>query len=155
MFLVLAGFFFQKVWNRPAIPYVELESLYKVSEEQKKPVETCLSQQQCVFVYVAPWCPACHSFLQEFEQIKNMLAAQSVGMVIVVGAEKEEQKKIDLQAKYPQYAVLDTTDNEFMKKHKVAHYPYFIVAGPDRRVYHTDRSATNFMEDKINSRSKN
>ena len=102
--------------------------------DQSAKIETCISKKRCVFIYVAPWCPACHQLLGQFERIKSGLARKDIGVLLVVGADDDRQKEIALRNQYDADAILDTTTGQFRKINKIDAFPTLIVMQPSGKV---------------------
>lgn len=152
---ILAWLYMKDRRDRPNILFVNTDAVYQMSEDQKEPLNMCFKFSSCVFIYVAPWCPSCHAFLSEFSLVKDRLNRQNVGIVLVIGAEKDEAKKIELQKRYPSDSILDTPDNDFHKKNKVEYYPYYIAADSSKKVKYTGARAGKYIEDTVNAKPIN
>ncbi|MES2965677.1 MAG: redoxin family protein [Bdellovibrionota bacterium] len=98
-----------------------------VDQSDQAPVKACRAQKTCVIAYVAPWCPACHQFVSRIPLYRDRLAAKEVGLLLVVGAEDDMQKKVDFVKQLGPLAVLDSPGDAFRKAHKVEYFPTFIV----------------------------
>lgn len=153
MVVILGWLYIKDRRDRPNIVLVNTDAISQISDSQKKSVDSCLKFSSCVFVYVAPWCPGCHAFLGDFNMVKDRLNQRSVGIVVVIGAEKEEAKKIELHNRFAADSVLDTPENSFQKQNKVNFYPYYIAVDSQRRVKYTGQRAGKFIEDTVNAKS--
>lgn len=86
----------------------------------------CLTKPKCVFVYVAPWCPACHATRPTIQALATeWKSASDIGITVVVG--KDEPAKLrETAAQFEQGAFLDL-DGSFHKSAKVEGVPYWLV----------------------------
>lgn len=114
-----------------AVPTVDFASVDPANPE---PAKACRAQKTCVIAYVAPWCPACHQFLSHLPEIRKRFAARDTGLLLVVGAEADMQKKVDFVKQLGAEAVLDAPGDTFRKAHKVEYFPTFIVTDSDGSV---------------------
>lgn len=113
------------------VPAVDFSS---VDQSNLEPVKACRAQKTCVIAYVAPWCPACHQFVSKLAQVREKLASRDTGLLLIVGAESDMQKKVDFVTQLAPTAVLDAPGDTFLKAHKVGYFPTFIVTESDGTV---------------------
>ncbi len=132
------GFFKFKGFSRK-IGFVSMYQLrgplsdYKV--DQGPQIDKCLSRSQCVLMYVAPWCPACHQFLNDYQMIKTQLDLRNVGTLIIVGGDEIRAKEIDMKEELGAEAILDTPLNDFRTKNHIDMFPYFVVTNAKGEVF--------------------
>ena len=102
--------------------------------DQNARIDQCFSKTKCIFIYVAPWCPACHLFLKQYPNIKDHLAKKNIGTLIVVGADEDRQKEILLRNQFPEDAILDSIHADFRKTNQINAFPTFIVTHSNGQV---------------------
>ena len=142
--IVILGLVGYKLATRPKVARVDFNS---VSQENLAPVEACRAKQTCVIAYVAPWCGACHQFISQLPLVKERLTAKDVGLVFVVGAEDDMQKKVDFVDRLKPLAVLDSSGDGFRRGHKIDFFPSFIITDGDGAVIADPRTGrTKLME---------
>lgn len=100
-----------------------------ISRKTEQPGEPCYGKPACVFVYVAPWCPACNAsteVIQAMHQKWNQSSSvQSHGIRVVVGQDKPE-KNDEKARELGTFATVDR-DGHFAKTQLIDSYPTWIV----------------------------
>lgn len=129
--LGFAGYKLATRYSSGNVPTVDFTS---VDPSNQEPVKACRAQKTCVIAYVAPWCPACHQFVANLPQVRERLASRETGLLLIVGAESDMQKKVDFVRQLTPSAVLDAPGDTFLKAHKVGYFPTFIVTDSDGTV---------------------
>jgi thiol-disulfide isomerase/thioredoxin len=113
-------------------------------------VNACKMESYCIVVYVAPWCPACSSFVSLYRSQTALFKKKGLGILFVIGAEESKQKKEDLRNALLEVAVIDTENDDFLKIHKVRKFPQFWVVDKNGIVLKEDHAAIKFVNKVLN-----
>ncbi len=70
---------------------------------------TCQGKASCIVVYVAPWCPACHSMTPAFKLWKDKSVNTDCGVKIIVGKERTQGDNEIMAQKFGEGVVIDTS----------------------------------------------
>ena len=155
MVLIIAAFVFYKKSHSNKIAFISNFSIrttlsdYKV--DQTTQIDKCSSQKKCIYIYVAPWCPACHDFLKQYSMIKNKLAEKNIGTLLVVGSDENRSKEVAMKEELGADAVLDTIQGDFRKQNGIDSFPYMIVTESENKVIAVGQSAVDFINKNINN----
>jgi hypothetical protein len=142
--VVLIAFLGWKVFYHPKFPELPLGTLAPYSKNSSFAVfknGPCEGRDRCVFVYFAPWCPACKGVLNEIRKVRDAWKNNSArpGMMIVVGnAEEDALNGMAEQIGPPVF--LDTKDI-FLKALHVKSLPYFIIIDAQQNILLKDSQA--------------
>lgn len=132
--VIAAGAFVYKKFKQPALKDVSIAihnlrgplSDYKV--DQGAQIDKCfVNRKNCVLIYVAPWCPACHDFLRQYPRINAELDKKNIGTLIIVGADDIRSKEVAFKEELGTNAILDTVDGDFRKKNVIESFPTILV----------------------------
>lgn len=132
----------------PPIQTVSLASvrgLQTVNMDQNAKIDLCMAKSKCVFVYITPWCGACHSFLAQLDRIKPRLEQNNVGMLLVVGADEDRNKEVEMHDQYIENAILDTEAGDFMQQNEINMFPTLIVTESPGKVLAYGQSAETML----------
>lgn len=146
--VVVAVFSIYKKVTQQKVKQVDFTSI-----ESNVEYTNCLQQKDCLVVYVAPWCPACHQFISNYRQYKDAFKSKGLGFVYVVGADENRQKEIDMKDSLAPEAVLDTVDHAFQKQHKINSFPTIMLVDKTGKVLKQGEEVFNFMNDRLNGRN--
>lgn len=136
-----------KLRSIPQVSKVDYASI-SPALDNTQPAAECQNKKTCLIIYVAPWCGACHMFIERnLPLVTKMISQKEMGLLIVVGADTPE--KTTEQAKRLGALATTDTNSEFMKKNKVEYFPYFIVANSGQ-VTHHGRTALDWLNEKMN-----
>ncbi len=110
-----------KMFNRPKAP--------PISRKSEQPGDACYGKPKCVFVYVAPWCPACNAsieVIQAMHQRWNLSSTVTThGIRAVVGQDKPDKNQ-EKARELGSFATVDQ-DGRFAKTQVIEGYPTWIV----------------------------
>ena len=84
------------------------------------------SEEKCLTVYVAPWCPACKSLRPTIIDMAKTLKDEGVDVKIIVG--QDTQKATEKYATSYPFPVLLDPNGEFFKKANQRGVPFFMVS---------------------------
>jgi hypothetical protein len=73
-----------------------------------------------------------------------------MGLLLVVGADQDRNKEIDFRRQLGPSAVLDSPDGQFMKRHKVDRFPFFIISNRAGKIEATGSRARSIVNDLLN-----
>jgi len=110
-----------KMFHRPKTP--------PISRKSEQLGDACYGKPKCVFVYVAPWCPACNAsveVIQAMHQRWNLSGAvRTHGIRAVVGRDKPDRN----QEKASELGVFATVDRDdrFAQTQVIDSFPTWIV----------------------------
>lgn len=108
--------------------------------------DICAEKKFCAVIYVAPWCPACHSMAPQF---KNLLARAKTmndyGVKIVVGQGTQKQN----EAEAASYGAGASTDHDSLVKKAldVREFPSFFVMDKERTVILNGQEAFHWINE--------
>ena len=143
--LFSAGFGVYKYATQPKIKRVSFAAI-----ESQVEYANCQQQKSCFVVYVAPWCPACHQFISNYKQHKDIFKAKGLGFVYIVGADENRQKEIDMQISLAPEAVLDSADHAFLKHHRIKSFPTVLLVNKAWKVLKQGQLAYDFINERMN-----
>ena len=103
-------------------------------------LDSCAGKKTCLFVYVAPWCPACKSMEPVFRLFVNKNANSVHGTKIVVGQGKTSEDNASMAKLYGEAGFVDE-GNAYHEKLKVRHYPTIIHLDASGRILARDNDA--------------
>jgi thiol-disulfide isomerase/thioredoxin len=154
--VIVASWFALQKFRHPKLNSVSLYQLrgplsdYKV--DQGPQIDKCLAYMNCVLVYVAPWCPACHEFLNQYSQIKGRLESKNVGSLLIVGADENRSKEVAMKEELGALAILDNINGDFRKTNGVDSFPHFIVIDPAGKILERGSAGVDFINATMNKK---
>lgn len=69
----------------------------------------CEGKKSCLLVYVAPWCPACHSMSPAFKLWKEKAESSDCGVKIIVGKERRDGDNEAMAAQFGTGVLIDSS----------------------------------------------
>lgn len=122
--LLIVFFVFNKTEKMPS-DHLQVHNQDEFAEMDGSVGGRC-SEQKCLTVYVAPWCPACASLKPTIISMAKELKSEGIDVKVIVGQDslKKSKKYAD---KYP-FPVLLDPDGKFFSKAKQKGVPFFLVS---------------------------
>ncbi len=71
--------------------------------------DQCAGKKSCLLVYVAPWCPACHSMTPAFKLWKDKSVNSDCGVKIIVGKERTQGDNEVMAQKFGEGVIIDSS----------------------------------------------
>lgn len=129
---ILLGFLvfhFSRKTDSPKIDKINLNSI-----SLQPQIDSCLKSTMCLVAYVAPWCGACHQFIQQNNKLKTQFEKKNVRVLYIVGADKDRANEIEMKNNLGDFAILDTENHDFMKTHQIYYFPTVYQIGEGGQV---------------------
>jgi thiol-disulfide isomerase/thioredoxin len=122
-------FHFSRKTDSPKIDKINL-SIIPLNPQ----LDGCLKSNLCLVAYVAPWCGACHKFIQQNNKLKTHFENKNVKVLYVVGADKNRANEVEMKNNIGDFAILDTESHAFMKAHQIYYFPTVYEVGAAGKV---------------------
>ncbi len=122
---------------------VDLGSLEPVAAKASMPgSKSCLGKDQCIVVYLAPWCPHCSSSIPLVkETIATFRDSANTGAMAVVGMD-EPQANEAYAARIGESVFVDN-DGDLRSKLKVGGVPHWLMLNAEGKVVKSFAGAPN------------
>lgn len=159
LFVIAAIVFFGKKYKKSHLQNVSV-SLYSLrgpladyKVDQGPQIDKCfIGHKNCILIYVAPWCPACHSFIQQHATISSILEQKGIASLMIVGADDNRGKEIAFKEELGERAILDTVQGDFRKRNSVNSFPFFVMSDPSGHVVATGSDVINRINEVLNQK---
>jgi thiol-disulfide isomerase/thioredoxin len=100
----------------------------------------CEGKKQCLLVYVAPWCSACHQMTPSFQEFQNLSRQNpDVGIKIIVGAGRSVEENNQMAKNFIE-SIVDH-DLVIRDQLKVSYYPSIYLANDAGEIQLRDQAA--------------
>lgn len=141
-----------KAFYHPKFPDEASGSLTLFS--QSRLTETpCAGREYCVFVYMAPWCPACKAAIPLVSDLRNFWRDNDrPGMMVIIGNGKPDA--LEAMARLMGSPVFLDKQDKFLHAAGVRHFPYFIVVDKEKNILARGQAAQRWVEQEINRHRK-
>ncbi len=144
--LVILTFFGWKKYRYTLFSDNKLPATLTFAADQ---VDPCLDKKMCAVVYIAPWCPACHSVLPQLKTFtQNASKHDEYGILIVIGAGTFEQNQNTFKS-FTTNAMIDS-DSKIANSLGVNYFPTFLVLDAQREIKKRDHDAFTWMHQTFN-----
>jgi len=147
------------LWHlRPpmSMPEIADKALVRL-QSAREPAEVsdadpCQDRTYCLYLYVAPWCPACHEFLPHVPEIRKFWQDGSrPGLKVIVGWDKEPA--LDEMAAQIGPPIFADESAIFRKSLKFRGVPYFMVVNQRHQIIAQGSAALAWLNGEINAHS--
>ena len=97
---------------------------YVMIEKPKVIADNCLVDE-CLIVYVAPWCPTCKKIRPTIIALVEALKKEGKSVTLIVG--KDKPQRVTAYAKNFAFPILEDPTGIYWKEMKMVGVPYFAV----------------------------
>jgi thiol-disulfide isomerase/thioredoxin len=150
LILVVVLFVGWKLFYHPKFP-AKADGTLTAFLQKSVDDDPCAGRERCVFVYMAPWCPACKQTMPIVNQLREAWKEQDhPGLMVVIGNGKTDQ--LESMAKQVGAPVYLDKEDKFMRATGVRHFPYFIVVDDKKNILASGHSARGWIEKEMNRR---
>ncbi|WP_158587171.1 TlpA family protein disulfide reductase [Motilimonas pumila] len=112
------------VFKADSMPRLPLDLYQASSGETRKGLNAgqCLSDQ-CVVIFVAPWCPTCHKLTPMMNELAAQLKAEGIDTQVVIG--KDDMAEVKQYAGRFDFAVFTDPEGQSFKQVGLKGVPAF------------------------------
>ncbi len=147
--IIVAGFLIFHFSRKTDSPKIDKINLGVISLNPQ--IDTCMKSQLCLVAYVAPWCGACHQFIQQNNKLKNEFDKKNIKILYIVGADQKRANEIEMKNNLGDFAVLDSENHSFMKAHQIYYFPTVYQVGEAGQVINQGSEAFEQINKILNS----
>ncbi|MFN3698006.1 MAG: TlpA family protein disulfide reductase [Pseudobdellovibrio sp.] len=139
LFVIGASFLYQKYKTRPQVSAITFTPLKPHTKAVSDTLSDCKLSSYCLVTYVAPWCPACHSYLNELRpDVENALERRQYKSIVIVGS--DELSQVEQMVEQIGTRAFADVEDQFRDTNKISFFPTHIVLENGRLKYFGQKS---------------
>lgn len=104
----------------------------------------CKGKELCGIVYVAPWCPACHSIEPMLKSALENSKNHVYGIQVIVGSGKTEEENNQKANDLGEGVIVDN-DRRYAKELNIAYFPTVMVVNQQKKVQKEGQEALQWV----------